>query len=323
MTVPPGIGNIVAMMVIGDRLYFLCGKGISSALAADAVDPKRVNPKLPAFVQQIVLRHGMDEGFMAWTVAAANALFDQTYLRAGVDVQKGKELGLKVARELAAVTDIFVALHAREVQTRKDCEEGRVQVHYLPETEGLRGQVEQGIHHLNNAGQAIVTLAELFYPRRKASAKKERWKSKWRESLISSVRETFDADDPFLAAMEGVFDRIVRVENFRNALVHPSGKQEVVVFDYELQPEGDLIAPSVEIRHAETPLPRTNVIQFMEEARNELVTVFRDFISVFCDRNRAEFPGLGFQVEVVKPPVWGSPLGWRAYQLEDWKIAEP
>ena len=77
------------------------------------------------------------------------------------------------------------------------------------------------------------------------------------------------ADDPLWPHIEWCSKQIERFFNYRNALIHggPGKDQRFILRDYEIQPDGTLLAPTVEVIHPKNPLARTDIGQFLKDAR--------------------------------------------------------
>ena len=123
-------------------------------------------------------------------------------------------------------------------------------------------------------------LADLFYPRCKPNIP-------FSEHLRAALRNQLPADDPLWPHIECGLKQIDRFFSYRNALIHggPGKDQRFILRDYEICPDGTLLAPTIEVIHPKSPLPRMDIGQFLKDARKSMSFTFEDFVVGLCDRN--------------------------------------
>jgi len=307
--VPAGFGNIVTMASADHRIYFIAQHGISSGLMADQIDPDRQNPNIPQLVQREELPYGATTPFIQRTFGAAAELMDPTHLPEGFPKDRGLLIALAAAKDLAAVADTVADLRAREAEVRVRMDRGEIKLTHLPSTPNLQGRGEQTIGHLRAVQVGLFELAGLFYPKARANAP-------W----IESVRKGFAPEDDFNHYLDGAVGALAEIANCRNALIHPDAQKSVTITDYDLRADGALVAPTIEVRHPETPVSRRDIVQFFDVQIGIVADIFETFLGVFCDRNVRDF-GYGiFETRVVPVSDGGlrnaSRLHWQSWPKE-------
>jgi hypothetical protein len=313
-TMPVECGRIVAMMAMEHRLYLIGEHGVSSGVMADQIDPERQNADIPQVVQRREMNYGVDAPFIQQTLCAAVALVDATYLPEGFPREAALTLALEAAQELAAVTDTVAELRQREASTRERLAASGIDRRHLPTTPNLRGRVEQSIGHLRKVQVGIVTLANLFYPKAASTAP-------WADSVRMGLQ-----DDPFQEYLDFAVVVLSEIANCRNAMIHGDAMRRLEIRDYDLGADGNFVAPTIEVTHPQTPLARRDAVQFLDVTKDRLADVFANFLSVFCDRNVREMPGM-FDTHVASLPDGelrrGSPFFWETLVREGFELGAP
>jgi hypothetical protein len=229
-------------------------------------------------IQTPELMYGASAPFMQRTLCVAAALFDQTYLPSHVSKDDAFALALEAARALAEVEDTIIALDVNEVETRGQLASGEHKRHVVPKTPNLKGRVGGAIGHLREVALLAQGLADLFYPRPRPNIP-------FSGHLQDALRNQLSAGDPLRPHIEWCLEQIDRFFSYRNALIHPGKDQQFILRDYEIQPDGNLLAPTIEVLHPKNPLPRMDIGQFLKDAREATSFTFECFVVGFCDRN--------------------------------------
>ncbi len=310
--IPAKFGNIVAMMTTEERIYLIGERGISSGVFADQIDPQRKTLNIPQIVQRDELNYGAESSFVQRTVCAAAALLDPNYLP-DFPKESGLMLALRAAQDLAAVTDIIVELRQHEAATRARLAGGEITRKHLPSTPNLKGRTEQAINHLRKVRVGLLELSGYFYP-------KVTPKSPWSES----VRAGFIEGDPFHEYLTWAASALNEIANCRNAMIHPDHVKSLEIFDYDMNADAMLIAPSLQLNHPDTPLARRDVVQYLERSMDQLVDIFATFLSEFCHRAaRSMAPIFVTQVSALPDGQLrsGSPFVWVTRFSEGYDVA--
>lgn len=282
-SVPDG-QPIIRMFVFADRLFLMTASSIFAAKLADEVDPDRLNNAIPQVVQQEELSYGASDELIQGTVSITDELLRNgaPHLPDGFDVAKCQTLGLQTAHELAAINDEIRWLHSKQEEIDQGFAAGRWNRAFIPRTQNLRGRSDQAIAHARQAALNIIAVAELFYP-------KARPNLPWRAALDGALRKHLSADDPFLPTFVEIADDIEGIIQHRNAAVHPDQVKWVRYLDHELSANDKIIAPTIEVRHPDWPLDRTDLIQYLEIRLNQLVSAYQLVLATCCDRNVRNF----------------------------------
>jgi hypothetical protein len=317
-SVGEGTGNIVAQKSLGDRLLIVSQRGVHSVQMADQIDPGRTNINVPQVVQRIELNRGAESEVVSWTLLAAMEVLDQTHLPEGFPVADAVKRALKVAKQLCEVEDVAADVAAVEASTRAAISEGRLDPARLPATPNLRGRCE---HAINQARQCFIDLAwltDLFHPRQRKQAK-------WHEALESHLVANVGEDHHFRTQLPELLRRINQVHNYRNAVIHADEVKSVDVYDYDLQPDMTIVAPTLQIHHPDTPVQRQDIVRFLRSLTNEVAWVFEAFLGNLADLNARQLGPFGSRVVALPEGEHrsGSRLVWEVTVPEGFEFPPP
>lgn len=314
-------GAIVRMVTMESehRLYFVTERGLASIQMADQIDPERQNPNIPQVVQRMDLRYGADTPFMQRSFCVGAELFQQVHLPEGVGKGPPLAIALSVANEFAGVADTIKELAASETEIRARLARGEIRMDSIPTTPNLKGRVEQAIHHLRTVQVAITRLADMFYPRNPPRAP-------FNVSLMAAVRAAHPDDVPIIESFEAGLTVLDRIANYRNAVIHAAdGDKRLFCSDYELRPDGSLLAPTIEIQHPQTPVARLDAVHFLHQQLEDLSATFEMFVVMLCDRNARDM-GVGLLSYVEAMPEGqlrdGSRFRWNSVWREGFPRVE-
>jgi len=316
---PLECGSIIAMKVIGDRMYMLAERCLSSSVFADRIDPERTNPNLPQIIQQKELEFGVEHRFVRGTVGAAFELADATYLPDSVTSDALLRIALDAASSLASVVGVANELRRHQDEMREASRTRLLTAAYVPRTPNLTAKVRQSLAALRDVEIEIKKLTALFFPEK---ARNEPWDSKFKPALLAKYGE---ADD-FHAWMNAAWEVLATVANHRHAMIHPNETKSVTIFDYELQADGSLLAPTIEIAHQDSALTKRDVIQFLDAQVADIAEVFEALLGYLCDLNvRTILPQFESGVFALpnRETQRGSHLVWRSIAKDGVSFGAP
>ncbi|PNU05483.1 hypothetical protein A8V01_15980 [Novosphingobium guangzhouense] len=309
MSIPADHGNIVSVKVIGDRMYFIAQRGLTSAVMADHIDPERINADIPPVVQTVELAYGAEDPMMQRTVCAAFELIDPTYLPQSVDRDAVLTIVIEAAQSLALVKDTVQELQDHQADVRKQAEAGELSRGHVPRTPNLRGKVRQCIAALRDVEVGIKQVAGHFYPKENP---KDPWDKAFKPALEAALGAENAADQ--IINTWAVMDRVA---DHRHAMIHADATKSLTVFDYGLEPDGHFCAPTIEIAHPKNPVPRHDVGDFLSRQVAEIAEVFEALLAHMCDLNVRHLNDMFVShVTALEEPRNGSFVVWSTRMAE-------
>jgi len=281
----PAEGEITSMAEIGGVLYVIKQRAIYALQAADQIDPGRTNSHLPRFVLQFIRSAGSDSEIVGRTLLTAVNLF-----------QKGKFLPMWFAHERAltltlealenmlamrvAADEFQVAQQTAYAATRSSARDrGSLQI---PRVGDIKTRLRTFAQRADHAADALFSIVKLFYP----DLVKGRW-----TKLADLVQNRYGADDTFTKFLGEAVPFLLLVRNTRDCLEH--NRKNASIEDFVLQPNGQIVAPTIAINFRQTQLSSIAISSFVENLSHSLMMAFEIMIAHLCDKHAestADFP---------------------------------
>ncbi|MGE8134453.1 hypothetical protein ACQKO5_12645 [Novosphingobium subterraneum] len=288
--IPPGLGKIVSMKGIGNRIYFIAEKGVSSAVWADHIDPERTNPDIPLMVQRVELSYGSETEFIRRTLCASFALLDQTYLPRGLDIDGLLALSIRAASSFCSVSDAITAMTNHQDETKSQKLSGG----YLPSTPNFQNAAKQCLGDLRDIECAIKEMCFFFYP-------KKTNKSPWDTDLKFAINKSFSNNTDAIEAFEKARNYLEIVADHRHSAFHEDRHKRVIFLDYTLDKRGFIVCPTIEVIHPKNPSPRCDFLTYLNARVVDLAHIFELFLGWLCQLN-VKSPHDAFVSHVVSVP---------------------
>ena len=137
----------------------------------------------------------------------------------------------------------------------------------------------------------MFKVVKIFYP----NVGKGGW-----ESLKKEVGNESQQIDNFSDVIESILPFLQFVRNARNCVEHPRIEQKIVTTDFSINPDNQLVPPSIEIVHPKTSQPAVPVVDLMSQIGNSIVDIVELMLAFLC--NRKIRPITGFPVQVHEFP---------------------
>jgi hypothetical protein len=86
------------------------------------------------------------------------------------------------------------------------------------------------------------------------------------------------------------------IRNARNCIEHPKPSERIVVTDFVLRPDMQVMPPTIEVIHPKSPQPPVLVIEFIAIVIDQSSLVFEIMVALMCANHVQPFSGMPFQV---------------------------
>ncbi|WP_155248894.1 hypothetical protein [Rhizobium leguminosarum] len=300
-------GGVIELLPVGSALYVIKEKATYVVKTADSIDPQRKNAKIP-HVNQLFMKAGAQDELFIRTVLTAKVLFDKkqincpdAVLNALLDQVLLLASNLVAAQEIAR--DYERDLTAAIAPGRKSSNG----VLSLPAISGLENRVRSFHQKIEHSIQRLYRIWPAFYPQFP--------EERFFEGFAKNVAETYGAEDGFTAfsAALGEFARDVR--NIRHCIEHEKRTQKLIVTDFSVTPDAEVMAPTIEVIHPQSPVPMVHIDHFMEGFLENAVTSVDLLLAHLA--SKADRRHFGFDVIVAPVPKeegrrWDSSYGYFA-----------
>jgi hypothetical protein len=127
----------------------------------------------------------------------------------------------------------------------------------------------------DHAVGALLEVVRLFYP----EIKKTPW-----DTLHEKIRRELGEEDQFTKFLDQAVPFFKLVRNTRDCLEHKNSKG-VVVRDFEVQPDGQLYPPTIEVNFRESQHPMIPVSAFMVGVITSVANGFEMMMVHLCNSN--------------------------------------
>jgi len=271
---PDDATPIKKMFVLNDGLLLISEKSTYRLQMADQIDPDRKNPALPPNFQQKLFEYGTNSELLCRTLLQAEVMFRKEFQ--SVDIDRAMQLSFDALGDLVSMHETAqafksaeqVAIEKNERLERQDTSQT------IPSVGNVRSYCKTFAQKADHFAFSLLAIVRLFYPE-----KAKNW-----DDFYELVKSRFGESDPFYKMLELTTPCLQFIRDARNCLEHPHLKG-VETRDFELQPDGAIAFPSIEINFKKSARDRCAISSFMEETTKELLVSFEMIIVHMCSKN--------------------------------------
>lgn len=287
----PDEGKVSGFYKIGDeRLLIIKQRAVYEITFADKIDPKRKNARIPN-VQQRLLSAGSDDELVQRILLTADQLFDPTYL-AKFDCAKLREHALSALRELLAMARIRDRVTEEQSRLLERVDTQKLAHGFIvPSLPDAEQDIKNYFLRADHFRRELMRIARVFDGRFENIDK-----------LLRKEKSTISPDEQFIEFLERAVPFIHFIRESRNAIEHPHRTKNVVVRDFSLNEDANLVAPTIEVTLPRAHQPPADLTHFVSDVIVSLANLFCDLIAIMSERNAAL---AGFEVTVAKLPPQG------------------
>lgn len=285
-------GAIIEMKNIGGRLLIIKERSIYEMVMADTVDPGRTNINLPNSIHKLIIDKGTESETVSRTLLTAMTLFRPEYILNSVDCGKLISLTIDMLSEISILEKEINEYLDAENNVANEYEERRQQkVSYkLPAVINLESKCKTIFQKANHIEQTLIDIITEFYPN--LGLTKQSHFPFFYEKLKALYGET----DPFVEFIGKTLYFMQVIYELRNGFDHRLDYTNV--FNFELKTDGNIIAPTIELKHKKIKLERTSLSDFLKiSIANTLDIVELTFAYLAGKNMRAS--GLHYQVRLI------------------------
>jgi hypothetical protein len=258
-----------------DALYTIKEKGVYKVQLADDIDPERTNPNIPNLSQK-VLSAGDDNEIVARILLTVKCLFDEKNATVNPFVGRLFEQSIGLTRHVLELHEMISSLKEKIIQNKEAFEEREHEPNAfsLPSIPDLDKDLHNILVKVDKARDSILSLYRLhFLPEALQKPSLDEYEAAIQDRLSSEPEIKADWD-----ATKKVLNLI---RNIRNASEHRREGNQLKLKDFEMQPDGNVNSPILEIEHKDTPIEPVSVVDFLDiigniildQAEGSIVTI--------------------------------------------------
>ena len=284
-------GAIIEMLNLGERLLIIKERSVYELIMADDIDPNRENPNLPPTSQRLIVSLGTESEIFSRTFLTAKRLFKPVYLPDSIDTTELLFLTLELVHELAALDKEITDYMDKEKKACEDYEERKSKKldHAVPSIPDIKTRCKTIFQKGDQVLQAQLAIMRAFYP--------DFSKQSYYKSFLEFIQDTEGEEDPFTKFLQDIVQFVMLVRNIRNCLDHR--RNETIIQDFEIQANGDIIAPTIEVDYLDSKLQWTSLSEFLPSVTENLVTIFENMTAYLCNKHTRPDGAMPSQVRLI------------------------
>ena len=147
----------------------------------------------------------------------------------------------------------------------------------LPSTINLHSKCKTIFQKVDHIEQILMDIITNFYP--KQGLTKQSHFPKFYEILKNKYGE----NDPFSKFVNDTLYFMKVIRELRNGFDHRL--DYIVVIDFDLQTNGDIIAPTIELKHKDVKLERTSLTEFLTIILKNILDIIELTFAYLADKN--------------------------------------
>lgn len=251
-------GAIEQMIKIGERLIILKEKSIYEFMMADDVDPERTNINLPSNIHKRLIDKGSESEMVGRVFLTANTLMNKGRFEGSIKIEKALNLTLDLIQELAILESEIEIFLSTENEVSKEYESKRdKKVSYsIPSIGNAKNRCTTIFQKADHIEQTLMKIVTIFYPNEGLTQQSHF------PRLAEIIKSKHGEKDGFSQFLDSILDFMKLIRNLRNALDHQL--DSVKIYDFELLPNSDVLAPSIELDFKGSKLERQSLSELLK-----------------------------------------------------------
>jgi hypothetical protein len=232
-------------------------------------------------VTQKIFDHGTSSEVLCNTLLLAKVMFRKEMLT--IDINRAMQLAFEAFGELVAMDDAVWAFKEAEQEAIDKAERTPQQQRSLaiPSVGNVGTYCKTAMQKADHFQRALLKIVRLFYP----EAKQMNW-----DDAQELVQKLYGEPDNFSKVMALTVPMLKLVRNVRDCLEHHL--KGVTTKDFELQSDGMIAPPTIEVDFRQSSQERCPVLWFMEETRKALLNAFEMIVVHLCSKHVQPFAGM-------------------------------
>jgi hypothetical protein len=200
-----------------------------------------------------------------------------------IDINRAMQLAFEAFGELVAMDDAVWAFKEAEQEAIDKAERTPQQQRSLaiPSVGNVGTYCKTAMQKADHFQRALLKIVRLFYP----EAKQMNW-----DDAQELVQKLYGEPDNFSKVMALTVPMLKLVRNVRDCLEHHL--KGVTTKDFELQSDGMIAPPTIEVDFRQSSQERCPVLWFMEETRKALLNAFEMIVVHLCSKHVQPFAGM-------------------------------
>ncbi|MDE3022812.1 MAG: hypothetical protein KGI54_13305 [Pseudomonadota bacterium] len=180
----------------------------------------------------------------------------------------------------------------------------------IPAIGNIRGYCKSFFQKADHFSISLMHIVRLFYPEMKGKH--------WGDFQML-VKNNYGETDNFYRLLESAAPFLKLIRDTRDCLEH-TNLAGVETRDFELQADGTIEPPSIEIDFRKSSQERCSISSFMEAITREIPFYFELMIVHMCSKNMKPFAGMPLTIGVLSDDyqnAWHVRFAYGSYNLDE------
>ena len=285
-------GAIMEMKNVGGRLLIIKERAIYEMIMADSIDPERTNINLPTTIQKLIIDKGTESEVVSRTLLTAMTLFNKDYIVDTIDCNKIISLTIDLLSEISVLEKEINEYQFAEDNASNEYEERKKQLssYKLPAIVSLDSKCKTIFQKADHVEQTLMDIIVNFYPNLGLT------KQSHFPNLHQKLKEKYGETDSFVLFIKNAIHFMQVIRELRNGLDHRL--EHTKILDYELQTNGDIISPTIELQHKKNKLERTSLHEFLDITFTNIIDIV-ELTFAFLAKKNVRKSGMAYQVRKI------------------------
>jgi len=287
----PEDGAIIEMKNIGGRLIIIKERSIYEMVFADKIDPERKNINLPPTINKLIIDKGAESEVVARVLLTAKTIFKPEYLIDTIDCDAVLSLVIDMLSEIFILEkeiNEYSELEKKEAEAynKRRTEKNAFQ---LPSIVNLESRCKTIFQKADHIEQILMDIIFRFYPNHLT-------KQSHFPKFHDVIKSIYGDEDSFSKFIENTLYFMTLIRNLRNEFDHRLDK--VKVTNFELQENGSVLSPTIELKNRYVKLERTSLKNFLDITNKNLVEIIEVTFGFLAGRN-VRTTGMKYQLREI------------------------
>lgn len=285
-------GAIMEMYNVGGRLLIIKERSIYEMIFADAIDPERTNFNLPPTIHKLIIDKGTQSETVARTFLTAKTIFKSQYIASTINCDTLLSLTIDMLSEISLLEMEIGKYQEVEDNVSAEYEKRRSQkgAFELPSVVNLESRCKTIFQKADHVEQILMEIITHFYPNKGLT--KQSHFPKFHEVL----QKLYGDKDGFAAFIGKTLNFMRVVRELRNGLDHRL--PTVTVKDFELQTDGNILTPTINLNHKDIKIDRTSLSEFLKLTTANLLEIVETTFAFLAGRN-VKTDGMPYQLKEI------------------------
>ena len=273
-------GAIVGMKNYDGRLIILKEKAIYEMVFADSIDPDRTNENLAPTIHKLIIDKGADSLIVCKTFISAKTLFNNDHIIEEVNCNKIVYLSINLLEEVNQLEREILNYKADQYRVSENYNQNRKKKQALevPSITGLDSKCKTIFQKTDHVEQILMEIITKFYDNNKLT------KQSHFPKFLEIISKKYGEEDQFVLFISSSLKFMETVRELRNGFDHRLNTVKATNFD--IQKNGNIISPTIELTHKNVKLERTDLLQFLEYTLKNFLFIMENTFAFIAEKHK-------------------------------------